>query len=490
MNNKLYLLFITASISSPHVDHISRSWFNPRSISFNSTLNQANTLYNWIWNNQDLDYTISIRPFAQNSTNPHSLADYFSSRETEFETLRYDGSGYVNPGWFTLTDNANQLLSTYSSNVSFAPKRQTFGFILDFKKRFECNECMWVRINTALVYSKNNINLCEKNRTTEGVLDLPPIIKNACDGFSKPMYNSKMQCCSVKKTGLDDIILRLGYDIYTTNKRIVAGWASLTIPTRGNSDSVNLFSPVVGSKSFGLGAGMHWSQLVCEKGCRKVAAIGQADIRYMLESKQQRNFDLTENGNWSRYLIFAHKTTGPNLNKTRQPIPGGSLLNLDAKVSPGLEFNWLSLLHFQHANWAFEIGFNAWWRQAECVKLDTNACENKCNDKDFTDWGILDVQTWINSSGATLKSSSKANISQSFATVATNADTTFTTIKASDLNPCSVAHPATESYTIYASTQYTHCDHTYINLGFAYEFQQNRNALQQYTFFMGLERRF
>src|SRR3990167_884214 len=223
MNNKLYLLFITASISSPHVDHISRSWFNPRSISFNSTLNQANTLYNWIWNNQDLDYTISIRPFAQNSTNPPRLADYFSSRETEFETLRYDGSGYVNPGWFTLTDNANQLLSTYSSNVSFAPKRQTFGFILDFKKRFECNECMWVRINTALVYSKNNINLCEKNRTTEGVLDLPPIIKNACDGFSKPMYNSKMQCCSVKKTGLDDIILRLGYDIYTTNKRIVAG---------------------------------------------------------------------------------------------------------------------------------------------------------------------------------------------------------------------------------------------------------------------------
>lgn len=476
------------SSSDACTDNISISWYNPRSVSFNPVLTEANSRYNWVYqtnennNNENYNYSLGIKPFAQISNNSKELARYFTpNNQTSFQ-IREDGTGDVNSAFFLLEGASTD----YSSDISFAPTRRAFGLNLDFKTRLNFfNRRVWLNINSAFVHARHNLNVTETNRTVDGTIDLPPVLKTACDAFENSVTHGKMSCCSTNKSGFDDIIVRLGYDFKKTERRVISGSVIASLPTRGSDRDVNLFSPVIGSQSFGLGAGLDFDQILMDSENCRVTFLNHANFRYMFQSNQNRTFDLTSNGNWSRYLIFAHQTNGPYVGSTtaNKAIVGDSLLNLNAKVTPGIELNFISTLNLAYKRFNFELGYNVWYRQAEKVCLDNKKCATALNS-----WGILDVNSWNSSS--TINSTSTGKINESLATLATNADSTFTTINETDLNMNSAAHPKAVSYSVFANGQYAYCDDTFVNLNFAYEIPQDRNAIEQLTLSLGLERQF
>lgn len=477
----------TKAASDVCAQNISISWYNPRSTSFNAMLNEANSRYNWVFqkdrNNQDYDYSFSIKPFAQISNNSSELAKYFTPNNQESFTLREGGTGDVNPAFFLLSGpNAEE----YNSTVSLAPTRRAFGFTLDFKKRFNvCNRRLWLDINTALINARHNLHVNESNRSVDGNVNLPPLIKNACNGFNDSIVKAKLPCKSINKTSFDDIIIKLGYDLIKQERRVLSANLLVTLPTRARNNDTNLFDPIIGSDAAGFGAGLNFNQILKEsKNCR-ATFMSHANFRYVTESNQRRTFDLTNNGNWSRYLIFAHRVNGPETlpGNTAQVVVGDSLLNLEAKVRPGFELNWLSYIHLTYRRWDFEAGYNVWYRQGEQIKLNNKKCPTALNN-----WGILDIHSY--QSTTTLQSSSTATISQSITQLQTNADSTFTTITDADLNLQSAAHPEAVTYSVFATAQYSYCANKFVNVGFGYEASKDRNAIENFHVWMGLEKQF
>jgi len=459
-----------SNIVHPH------TFFTPRQITFDQTFELALANYD-IYHPRDCGnecaYGLHLyaTPFYQQSRKGGCrLASFFLPNGKCSIALEQDGTGDVNPLWLQLSSPA---ATPFSSVFTINPVRTSAGALLyarwDLGSYFDC--CwngLWVSFNTAILHVIHDLNVCE---TPASQTTCPPFA-NAGAALNNPAWTAgKLSGDSTKRTGLDDIQVKLGYDWFSCDcdgldhlsLYLVGG-----IPTGKRPASEFLFEPLVGSKHGSFGFGINFDNKIwswCES---DISWMADMKYRYVFSATERRSFDLCNNGDWSRYLLLA------NINDPFTPLPAINTLTTDVKVRPGSTIDFWTALHWERCNWGVEVGYDLFWRQTENVRLKEIPA--------LTGLGIFDLR------GASVlnpASASTATIAQSVAQVVSNA--TFVSLQASDLNVQSAAHPRALTHKFYGAVDYRLCWCDYpILLGIVGSYELARpkaNALEQWAVF-------
>ncbi len=456
----------------------SHTFFTPRSITTDSTFELALSNYQNYRTWEHEKYQLFVKPFFQQTSfrDHNNLANYFMIHNSA--DIREDGSGDIGSLWLNLIGPEDAF---YSSTICFKPKRQAFGGVLTFFADIgnSCVETLWLSINTAVMGARHMIGLEEKDRAVEGTLEG---LKNACDAFNNPDWNAgKIDCCRWhSKGGLDDIQVKIGHKWWHTPKAHIADYLALVVPTGARPTSEFLFEPLVGSRHFQLGFGLNADHTMNVTDLYSMYFMIDFKFLYAFAGTEKRSFDLKNNGNGSRYLLVAGEK------ERLSTLPGINLFTLPVQVTPGSSLNLWAAFHLEtRNNWHVEVGYNLWYRQAEKIKLLSDACrcplENEGGIKGG--FGIFDLARIHDPQNVT--SASTANISQGLETNQPKSDGTFVELTSEDLDLKSAAHPAALTNKLYGAISYDTCVCDYpVVLGIAssYEFAGPcGNALEQWA---------
>ena len=386
------------------------------------------------------------------------LGQYFSIDQKPVMNVQEDGSGDIDSLWFDV--QAPLINEFYSSELSFNPVRQTFGVMLN--AQFYFTQRISFLINTALVHTKNSMNISETNIP---IIGQSGGFATITDYFANPYLQYGASNGPQSKTGLDDIQLKLVYQPYkkdaSYNQYKKLYWQMYVlagIPTSQGSQAKYIFEPLVGSNhaQVGLGGYAHYA-------LESIKFQAEVKWRYAFSGDEIRSFDLANNGQWSRYLLLVNAS-----NTTVPQYPAIDFFTFTTKVNPGNSFDlYLSAYWDTWTGWHAELGYDLWIRQAEKVALVDPTLP-------FPAVAIADlpgIAIGISPTSASTATISQGNRGPGYSNQIIS-DAFFTPIQVTDFNLASGAAPLSISNSIYGSVGYTkemvhHLVRT--GIGFAYE---------------------
>ncbi len=475
------LFFVNLSVfvkTERNVCDQSHSFFVPRQVTTNSVFELGLNNYQWYHERKQDDnfyFGFYVTPFFQQSAQSKKLARYFLRNNKEsltFSEVNEDPCNICSL-WFGLESDVN---SNFNATFSMNPCRRAYGsyFNLLLSKAWEGHQ-FWFDFAFTAMRVKHELRMCETvqelagplSNFQEGTIDQFTSVINALNNTE--WCFGKFSQCSLNRSGVDDIQLKLGYDWYyapETNNHL-SPYLVATIPTGKRQRSEFIFEPLVGSKNGSFGIGLNFDYTFYTREEHVLTWLIDAKCRYVFGADQCRSFDLCKNGDWSRYLLVVPQ------DQTLATQPGINLFSLVAKVTPRGTIDIWTALHWQWDFFNLEVGYDFWWCQKEKVCL---------KDKIASGFGIFDLAGM----NGVPTSASTANISQ--CTTGSNqaqSDATFVTLTTSDLDVDSAAHPAALSSTLYGAFSWepTPGDYPFM-LGFGgqYEFAHRISALEQWAF--------
>ena len=451
--------------------------FVPRQLSYNPIFENAIVLSSKVYNqDRSLDFfknekfIISAKPLYTQNVGL-KCGKYFTIDHKPVMNVQEDGSGDIGSLWFQNVNTA----SYYSSDISFNPKRRTLGMMLygslNIANHVSCSA------NTAVITTSNNMNIYEYNNPDFSAVP-------GLGTLSQAFANKNLQYGAIRgtqtKSGVDDIQLKLMYHSYDADQDAYQEdqnfyyqvYALVGIPTGQGSQAQYLFEPLVGSKhaQIGFGGNLHYYA-----GSIKFQA--EAKWRYAFSGDEMRSFDLTKNGQWSRYMLIVNSLFPYGF---YQAING---FTFSTQVTPQNSFDvYLAAYWDLDEKWQLEVGYDFWIRQAEKISIALILPAPSIGIADIFDISRMNPPT----------SASGANISQGVI-VGQNCvvpDSAFVAIQPSDFNLASAAAPRSVSNSIYGSLGYTkelrkHLVRT--GLGLAYECGHGINVPNNISAWINLE---
>ncbi len=453
----LICLFIQFCCGTSFANH-SRTFFVPRLLSTDSMYELALTNYHRYHSIPDMHAYFSFTPLFIHSAHGEKLARYFLPHNKHCMTLRENGGGDIDPLWFNLIAKKGEL---YQSKVCLRPERTVTGGVLTWY--FNMSYRWWLGVNTAIVRVKHNLHVKENDRNTRGIL---PGFENACDAFNNPRWEAgRLPCHEQKRTGVDDVQFKLGYDFYKTPCQHATAYLVGTAPTGSRRTGRALFEPLVGSRHGSVGFGFNGDQSLYACDNKEFNIMADFKYLYVFPGTEIRPFDLTKNGDWSRYLLVVDTCERVNSK------PGINFFTVPARVKPQSRIDFWLAAHYRRCNFNFELGYDLWWRQAE--RIENIAFENE----------RLGIQS-LNLCALPVTSSSSAKINQGVTgSRATKDDEKFTKIDRNALNRHSAEQPNVLANRIYGAVGYTfdqECYSLLLGFGSSYEFG-SRNLLNQWS---------
>lgn len=485
---------------------LSRSFFRPRAIVEDPILFFAlnnHEIYKKYYSEEENEKGrksyLASGVFYEQSTNGNHLAKYFLPNDKSCVSVQENGSGDIGSVWLNVIAPAG---SFYSSKLCLKPQRSVVGGYFNWHQEFCCYDRAWIDLRLAVYQARHNIHACEvlTGSGVQGITSGSENMATALDFLNNCnlLQFGRIAKHSQTKSGIDDIDLKLGYDVYREQNCGHLGlYGSVLIPTAPKPKARYMFEPLIGRGHAGVGGGFNADYQVWEKENNSLVLMSDFSYQYLFSRTECRSFDLTNNGNWSRYLKVVGQLppygdqatieeqlmmieTIPNANWT--PIPAINEFTFTSKVTPRGVINFWTALHFEQCAWHAELGYNLWWRQAEKVRFNCKkTLTGSFNSENFM---ILDLSNVGNEISA-----STANISQAPALITggvTNVvvgdtdDNVY--IKLSDLNLKSGSCPHIITNKIYAAVGYDVAIRHHalvLGLGGSFEFA-NKKALQQW----------
>lgn len=412
-------------------------------------------------------YAFSFKPFYQHSNNKCELGKYFLPGCKNCISFQENGSGDVDPLWL---QGISSLTKQYSSMVFLRPKMTQWGMVVNFYGDLgDLIEGLWISINTTFMNVTTNLVLTEEGLQDNGVI---PCLQTAQQMLTNCQWDyNKFLCGNQSRFGMDDVQIKVGYDALDRNLGHLGLYVVGTIPTGTRPRNYSVFEPLVGSRNGSLGFGVNTD--VKYECCQDNIFSWMFDFkyRYVFPSCTIRSFDLTANGDWSRYLLVTTQTN-PTV-----PLPGINFLTLPARVTPRSTIDMWTGFHYELCDWEFEVGYTFWWKQSEKIKLQ--GCV-------LSGLGIFDLQ---GSATGSPVSASRATISQTVASASlghTNlvaSDSTFKPITTAQLNLCSGAQPSAFTNKLYASVGYQF-DCGLLGVNGSYEFAKRSTTLENWALWL------
>jgi hypothetical protein len=214
------------------------------------------------------------------------------------------------------------------------------------------------------------------------------------------------------ETGVADIDIALGYKFLNKHNYYASLALAITIPTGNNAKGVYMFEPIVGNgQHFGLGGDLDAQARVwgdCEHNLKINLFM---KYRYLFESHEHRTLQI--NGRpFSQYFLLGVSGQIP-------ATPAANILTQNVDVTPGSQFDGILGLAYNNGGFAFDLGYNLYFRESEKVHYKGGFDTTKYNVMsknwqqtavfDATNTAVNDVDQVLN--GVTVAPLTVANLS-------------------------------------------------------------------------------
>lgn len=429
--------------------------------------------------------------FGSNSTKDRRLASYFMPycKTTLVVSEKTPTPGFT-PDLYAPNFNIHTLDSNYTGTICIAMNQSAVGLGIHYKQRFAWTDDDmrggWFSFSSPITHIRNKVTMYENSNSTDLTVnpDTPTAVTSMCAAFNQPAWNYGRIAANAKmgKTGLADIEAKLGYEWLICEKTHVAGYVGALIPTGNKPCGRYVFEPIIGHGGY---AGLMWGadggyQLWADdEKERNISFEWAAHGQYLFGNTQKRSFDLV-NRPWSRYLdVYANKEQAQTALGTGSQFlatPGINVFTRDVKVTPGFNGNATAAFVLSAGGFQGEMGYNVYARQSECVKL---SCPWPTGDnapalKDIDGVGNLNPFRTIDGNFylETLPAVQPIN-------PFTVTNYALYSIKETDLNLRSAAHPAFLAHMVHAALGYRWDEIKYpvhIDGGASYEFTLKKNT--------------
>lgn len=457
------------------------TYFSPRPLTTNLTYLNNLSFYNRYHEARCSFLTWDSTVFYQKSRRPRIGEGFLGTNNLIVGEQGTDiDFNSINLGLGNTTSGENFL-----STVSLCPRREVIGWQAHLYFNLDCF-CigLWADIAFTVAQAKHRLRFNEVNTTPGNIPDEPTTVGQAFDqlnvfacrnGNSSLTTTTGSNNCNTdcrrdcKHTGVDDVLLRIGYDYnYCDNDHVGVYFLGIA-PTGKHQDNTRWFQPQVGSKHGAVGVGFEGDYTIWS--CENQDLVVQTELlyQYRLRHHECRVFDYC-NGPLSRFLLVA------NADNVDNPVSGYDALKTRVRVEGRSQLNWWLNLHYQWCNWGAEISYELWFRDREKI---SNACF------DFGNTGIFDM-THCGTSADPLTSHSTATIASLVNTG--TADTSFVPLQSSDVNLRSGAAQRVLTNSVTGNVSYNgvwcDCYAWYVGLGGGAEFasrRYRRNALETWT---------
>lgn len=415
--------------------------------------------------------------FYQHSLKGDKIGSYFLPNDKNTINIKENVAGSdVNSLWL---DVITPIGDTYSSTLTLCPSRMIWGGYFSYHQDFDCGS--WLEFDFAVYEAKHHLNP-RQVLTGEKVLGNIPGAATALQYLSSNALDyGRITSYKSERIGFDDILAKFGYDhFFECIDGHLGGYLTTILPISSRPIGKQMFEAVVGRSHWGLGAGINTAYKIYETSNRALMWMADFRYEYLFKNHQIRSFDLTKNGNWSRYMRGATEA------EPAQTFPLIDVLTQDVAVTPRGTINFWTALHLQHCKWHAEVGYNLWFKQAEKICYTPTKCGANCfygsayqgNVTLANNVGVFDIANACNpttASAARINSTTESAIS----------DPTFTPITVSDINLSSGGTPSVLTNKFYLAGAY---DFTFwhrpfnIGLSASYEFGSTKGAINQWGF--------
>jgi hypothetical protein len=256
----------------------------------------------------------------------------------------------------------------YLSTIQLTPELMMYGELFHVYKQFEH---IFFDIRTALISCATTVNIQEFGGGNGAMPDLwGNTLYNAHDAFTQADWAYGKFGDQQKITGFDNIQVMLGsstaMESFSSDacKSFIAGFGIIEIPTGAGTKAEWLFEPQVGTNHWAFGFGGD-CMVVADNGFSLVAG---GNYRYMLKNWETRSFDLTANGQWSRYLALDTVSALNTQSEGTVPgLPGINLFTQDALINGRGQLNVYARLQKRFENCLFELSYNYFFTQKETI---------------------------------------------------------------------------------------------------------------------------
>lgn len=452
-----------------------KTFFRARPIIQDYTLQFGLNNYNIYYNNNFLENQrecsrshLFVTPFYMQSTNGCNLTKKFLPCCKTKISVKEDGTGDVESLWLELMAPKGEF---FDSEITLNPKRKAYGAVFGYWQdlSFILNN-LWFNIEFAAMKVEHNLRFKENLISSPGIID---DIKTVKDALNNPQWKyGKFSPCTLSKSGIDDVILRLGYNALFCPNYHLAFYLNGYAPASKKPNAKHIFEPTIGSGGHpGVGFGINGGYQFYDKCNHKLTYLADFDYLYLFSKTELRSFDLKQ-GDWSRFLRVIKDGA------TTISYPGINFFTLPSTVTPRSAINFWNALHYQKCNWHLELGYNLWYRQKEEV----------CPCKNLEDISIFDLAGSLNCLPI---SAHCANITQNI--IEPNiapSDTELIRTTNSDLNKNSAALSKALTHKFYAALAADAvCWCTPIQFGFgaSYELAAHTYALDQWGVWFNLD---
>lgn len=411
----------------------------------------------------------------------------------------------VNPLNFGISYASVGAAPRFSSTIQFNPRESVAGVGFEWRQHFgwwsDCECKWWFDISFPVVQVSNRVGFTELNVKTVGT-PLAGTAANMTQAFlGTTNFNaispglcttsSTMQFGliptgtrrSLKKTGVADVEIKIGYDGLHTDCFYVNGYVGALVPTGNRPNARYIFEPMVGHNrhaGFLFGGEIMYDMW---SGCDSCLSWEiNFDSRYLFSSREKRSFDL-KNRPWSRYLlVYASQADATN----GCVSPGINFFTQDMNVTPRFYSSMnTALVYTTMCGFQAEAGWNFWARQAEKIKL-----KNPFPANIFV--AALDADNDITAPAQTSILSNIGNNDAPFGGIGCTASTTRIALAAPfpagvqqrDIDFASAANPATLSNIIYGTLGYNWdwcCLPMFFGVGGSYEFTSVNTSISRWN---------
>ncbi len=407
MKKLLALALLMSAISLQYVsaDVTGRSFYQPLSVGSQHELLTGGRTCFASHCTKARGFSVNVNGFYQRSVDGSDLARYFLP-EGKSE-LKIRGGGATDaanadvagawlqivgeaaarePNGSTLTDgNESQLLfNTYSSTLTVRPSFELAGATPMLSYRGNVHGKPWsFTVGVPLGRMTTSMNLAEKDvaGNIDKLADVAYAFNQSVNAwritreFSLSAVESlghsnkrfgKISNHSLATTGMGDLFLDAGLQVH---KKIQVGLHA-QLPTSTKASGQYLFEPVLGNNGRStLGAYLHACHTLAKREDRSFSLNARAAGTMLFENSSMRTFDLTENGQWSRYLLMldasAPHDVQSGVNYLTRRTHSANLYQGDLGVGAKL----------RGGNWTLAAGYNFTARSAERLSLRTEMPE-------------------------------------------------------------------------------------------------------------------
>lgn len=260
-------------------------------------------------------------------------------------------------------------LNPFSSTFEISPQRKIFAYHGYFYANLDAFWCgLWFDAAFAIVNARHSLHCTETGNVSTmcpGIATVGQALSNSDLDFGK--FFCGLCDDEKRRTGFDDLQLRLGYDYQWCGCNLFGIYLIGTVPSGRKPTAEFIFEPLVGSRHASFGVGFHGDYQFNSCVCPEASVVLMTDFnyRYVFSHRECRTFDLLPQGAFSRFLPVV---TLANPFNTTAAV---NILTQKVNVLPRSTIQWWLGLNYEYCDMNFEVGYNLWWRQKEKLKDDT-----------------------------------------------------------------------------------------------------------------------